>query len=172
MSTLALVASSRIHELQDIAEASVVKHDAIRETYQQMGAKRQALHARLGIQIKGSVAYCDLLRKIELLDIERGRVFSTLNTATRERQRADVDLQAALFGMRDGVSPVVSVPPRPAPVAPPPAPVLPMFNAAQVDHLRLLGVRVRDTELRSVARLKAALDYVSIVDSALRGGVR
>ena len=81
-------------------------------------------------------------------------------------------LQAAIAEMRFRGSFVQPPIAEPAP-APPPAPAAPPLkrpNDAQLQHLRLLAVKVRNDELKMRARLDAAHDFIAVAMSILSGG--
>jgi hypothetical protein len=142
--------ANQVLELQRRQEAATRDHDALRNTFADMGMKRQHLHARLGSEIKGSHRRNEVLREIENLDAARSKVKSALDEAQRIRQRADVALQVALSA-RFGQSVAPSAPAQ--------------FNSAQLEHLKLLAVRVRSPEMKAASRLRAAVDFVSVVES-------
>ena len=164
--------SDTFQSLVDEQARAVREHESVRRQHREM--KRRRFEAQT---LRGSYARTDWRYvQAEKQETDCARAADDLNAKLVEasvvRQRADAMLQAAIAEMRFRGAFIQPPVPEQAPV-PPPAPVAPPLkrpNEAQLQHLRLLAVKVRNDELKMRARLDAAHDFIAVAMSIFNGG--
>ena len=142
---------------------AIKRHEDLRAMAADLGRRKLALQNRLSRGDYKDGERPRLVRDVQQLDASVQEVKRQVSAAGGERNRAEQTLQK----MRAGAAGIALA--KLPPVSPrAPAPPAPFFNKAQLQHLRLLMVRVRSGELRASARLASAEDLIAIIEPLIK----
>lgn len=147
-------------------EATVEEYEQLRleqvslkGTIKAWNIERNFLQNQLGDLSTGSTRYQHLRGQILALDRKR-----TEKDAELSKINLKIDLIHRSWNASGATRPP-SAPPAPAQAAPPPAPAAPN---PQIEYLKLLDVKIRNSDLKIRVRMAAALEFANIAMSMLR----
>lgn len=142
---------------------AIKRHEDLRAMVRDLGRRKLQLQTRLsrGDFVEGERPR--LVRDVQQLDATMQDLKKQMAAAGGERNRAEQALQrmrAGAAGISMGKLPPLAPSPPPKSAA--------FFNKAQLQHIRLLMVRVRSEELKVSARIGSAQDLIAIIEPLIK----